>query len=82
MVPRYFPGELIYVHPGKPVTIGSFVLVQARARATGEPPRAVIKRLAKRSPTKLVLEQFNPPRSFDVQLKDVLSVHRIMGSGE
>ena len=82
MEPRYHPGELIFVHPGKPVMIGSYVLVQARPRAEGEPPRAVVKRLAKRSPTKLVLEQFNPAKTFDVQLKDVISVHRIMGSGE
>ena len=82
MEPRYHPGELIFVHPGKPVTIGAYVLVQARPRQEGEPPRAVVKRLAKRSPTKIVLEQFNPAKTFDVQLNDVISVHRIMGSGE
>ena len=82
MEPRYHPGELIYVHPGKPVTIGSYVLVQARPRAEGEPPRAVVKRLAKRLAMKLVLEQYNPPKTIEVQTKDVVSIHRIMGSGE
>lgn len=82
MEPRYHPGELIYVHPGKPVTIGSYVLVQARPRTEGEPPRAVVKRLAKKLAQKIVLEQFNPPRQFDIQTKDIVSMHRIMGSGE
>lgn len=82
MEPRYHPGELIYVHPGKPVMIGSYVLVQARPRTDGEPPRAVVKRLARRLAQKIILEQYNPPKTFDVQLKDVISMHRIMGSGE
>lgn len=82
MEPRYHPGELIYVHPGKPVVIGSYVLVQARPAHDGEPPRAVVKRLAKKLASKLVLEQFNPPKMIEVQTKDVVSIHKIMGSGE
>jgi len=30
MEPRYYSGELAHIHPGKPVTIGAFVLVQRR----------------------------------------------------
>lgn len=82
MEPRYHPGELIYVHPGKPVTNGAYVVVQVKPRAEGEPPRALIKRLVRRTASKLTLEQFNPARNFDVALKDVVSVHRIVGSGE
>lgn len=82
MAPRYEPGELLYVHPGRPVTIGCYVLVQLTPRAEGEPPRAFLKRLAKKTGTKMVLEQFNPAKTFDVQSKDVVSVHRIVGSGD
>ena len=45
MEPRYFPGELVHVHPGKPVSIGDFVLVQVRPEEGGSKPRAVIKLL-------------------------------------
>ena len=82
MEPRYHPGEMIYVHPGRPVTVGSYVLVQLRAKSEGEPPPALIKRLAKKTGTKIVLEQFNPAKLFDIALKDVVSMHRIVGSGE
>jgi hypothetical protein len=37
------------------------VLVQRRGKA-GDAPLAVIKRLVKRTPAKVTLEQFTPPR--------------------
>lgn len=82
MEPRYFPGELVHVHPGRPVTIGSFVLVQIRPKQDGEAPRAVIKRLVRRSGSKIVLEQYNPKKSFELKDSDVVSVHRVVASGE
>ena len=82
MEPRYFPGELVHVHPGRPVTIGAFVLVQIRPRQDGEAPRAVIKRLVRRSGSKIVLEQYNPKKSFELRDSDVVSMHRVVASGE
>ena len=82
MEPRYHPGELVHIHPGKPLTVGAYVLVQRRPRNDGEPPLAVIKRLAKRSGAKIVLEQFNPPKSFEIKTDDIVSIHRVVGSGE
>jgi hypothetical protein len=29
-----------------------------------------------------VLEQFNPARKFDVRNDDIVSIHRVVGSGE
>jgi SOS-response transcriptional repressor LexA len=82
MEPRYHPGELIYVHPGKPVTAGAYVLVQLKPPAEGEPPLALIKRFVKKTGQRYVLEQFNPPKQFDVPPKEVVSIHRVVGSGE
>jgi SOS-response transcriptional repressor LexA len=82
MEPRYHPGELIYVHPGKPVMAGAYVLVQLKPPAEGEPPLALIKRLVRKAGHRYVLEQFNPQRQFEVPVKDVVSIHRVVGSGE
>jgi phage repressor protein C with HTH and peptisase S24 domain len=82
MEPRYYSGELAHVHPGKPVTIGAFVLVQMRPDHDGETPKAVVKRLIKRSATKITLEQYNPPKKFDIKTDDIVSIHRVVGSGE
>ena len=81
MEPRYHPGEVVHIHPGRPVDAGAYVLVQRRAKA-GEPPLAVIKRLAKRTGAKITLEQFNPAKLFDIKTADIVSIHRVVGSGE
>ena len=82
MEPRYYSGELAHIHPGKPVTIGAFVLVQMRPDHDGETPKAVVKRLIKRSASKITLEQYNPPKKFDLKTDDIVSIHRVVGSGE
>lgn len=82
MAPRYLAGELVYIHPGKPVTPGCFVLVQMRNPDDGSPPRAFLKRLVRRSGAKVVLEQFDPPKSFNLAVDEIVSMHRVVGSGE
>jgi phage repressor protein C with HTH and peptisase S24 domain len=82
MEPRYYAGELVYVHPGKPVTTGAFVLVQVKPAAEGEAPRAFMKRLVRRTATKVTFEQFNPPKELETKASDVVSMHRIVGSAE
>jgi phage repressor protein C with HTH and peptisase S24 domain len=82
MEPRYFPGELVLIHPGKPVTLGAFVLVQRKPKHDGDPPLAVIKRLIKRTASRITLEQFNPAKSFDIRSDDIVSIHRVVGASE
>ena len=82
MEPRYHSGELVYVHPGRPVDVGAYVLVQVKPKEDGDAPRAVVKRLVRRSATKVTLEQFNPKKTIELKSSDILSMHRVVGSGE
>ena len=82
MEPRYHPGEVVHIHPGRPIELGAYVLVQRKPKAAGDTPLAIIKRLAKRTGAKITLEQFNPPRLFDIKAGDIVSIHRVVGSGE
>ena len=82
MEPRYFAGDLVYIHPGRPVTPGCFVLVQMTPKEDGTAPRAVLKRLVKRSGTKITLAQFDPPKTFDLKVDEIVSIHRAVGSSE
>lgn len=82
MTDRYHPGEVAFIHPGKPVTPGAYVLVQRRPKTAGEPPLAVIKRLVKRSGDKVILEQLNPPKTVTLTTADIVSMHRVVGSVE
>ena len=60
MVPKYEEGDLIYVTPNRPTKAGDDVLIEMKPTTGGEPGNAYIKRLVSKTPTKLVLKQFNP----------------------
>lgn len=81
MLPRYEPNEVIYVHPGRAVAIGSYVVIQVR-NPNGEPPLAFLKRLVRRTAKFLVVEQFNPRKEIEIPSGDVISVHRVVGSSD
>lgn len=82
MEPRYHPGELVYIHPGKPVTPGCYVLVQMQPKHDGEAPRAFLKRLVRRNGSKVMVEQFQPAKQFNLKPDEIVSMHRVVGSGE
>ena len=82
MEPRYYAGEIVYVHPAKPVTLGAFVLVQVKAETEDGTARAFIRRLVKRGSSKITFVQLNPEKEVDVKASDVLGMHKIVGSAE
>jgi phage repressor protein C with HTH and peptisase S24 domain len=82
MEPQFFSGHIAHIHPGKPVTAGCAVLVQRRPTNEGEPPTAVLKRLGRRTATKIVLEQLNPEKAFEIKPDEIVSMHRVVGSSE
>lgn len=83
MVPRYFPGETLHVHPGRAVTRGddTFVVVQLRPDTEGEAPRALVKQFLRQTADTLVLKQYNPETELAFPLSRVESVHLIIWSG-
>lgn len=82
MEPRYFNGELLHINPAKPIEPGHFVLVQVLPAQDGDAPGALLKRLVRRSASKVVLEQFNPPKRIEIKSSDVVSIHKVVGTGE
>jgi SOS-response transcriptional repressor LexA len=80
MTPRYEHGELVLVHPGRPASPGDYVVVQARSEA-GE-REWYIKRLVRRTATKVILSQLNPVEQIELDLKRVEHIHRIMSTHE
>lgn len=82
MEPRYHPGELVFINPAKPIEPGNYVLVQVKPRHEGDAPGALLKRLVRRSATKVTLEQFNPAQKVEIKTSDIVSIHRVVGTGE
>lgn len=78
---RYYPGELLYVHPYKPVVPDSFCVVQFGSDPNN-PEGAFVKQFKSRDASRVVLKQFNPEKEITLPAKNVISIHRIVGGGE
>lgn len=78
MSPWREPGGLVYVHPGQPVKIGDYVVVQMIPDGPEALPAAYIKKLVRRTADKLVLFQWDPRGEKTLPTKKVKSIHRIM----
>lgn len=81
MEPRYYAGEVLYVNPRLPVRRGDFVVAQVQYEGE-DVPRGYVKRFVRMNDSGLVLAQFNPAKEMRFASAQVVSVHRITGSGE
>ncbi|PTW53890.1 phage repressor protein C with HTH and peptisase S24 domain [Breoghania corrubedonensis] len=81
MEPAHPAGELRFVHPHRPVQPGCTVIVQTRTW-NDDPGQAYIKRLIRRSGTKVILEQFNPHATIEIPAEYVTALHRVLTMAE
>lgn len=80
MTPRFDEGELIYVSGKRPARPGDYVVVQTEAE-DGE-VSAWCKKLVRKSGSAITLEQFNPPRTFDIPVRQARAVHRVLTTND
>ncbi|GHE50869.1 repressor [Camelimonas fluminis] len=80
MVPRYRPGELVWVNPNKPADRYDDVVVQLHTNDPDAPPEGLIKEFRAWTPEKLHLWQYNPQGEVVFERKLVKRVHVIVGS--
>jgi phage repressor protein C with HTH and peptisase S24 domain len=81
MEPRYFAGETVFVNPRLPISKGAFVIAQIASDDEGA-PHAYVKRFVSQDARRLRLDQFNPKKVLEFPTSKVVSVHRIIMSGE
>ncbi|MCP4384887.1 MAG: helix-turn-helix transcriptional regulator [Hyphomicrobiales bacterium] len=81
MEPRYFDGELLYVHPHRRPRRGDFVVAQIQLGENG-PRMAFIKRFERWNSEELIIEQYNPVTELKFSTSQVVSVHVVVGTGE
>jgi len=81
MAPRFEPGELLFVHPGRPPQPGDDVLVESHG-GDGEPGACYLKRLVRRAGGTVVLGQFNPVREIRIDAKKVQAIHKVLTRAE
>lgn len=73
------PGQLIYLEAARPPRVMDYVLVELRPTSAGDDTRpALVKRLLGSTPTKLKLRQYTPPKDFEIELRRVLKIYRVL----
>lgn len=78
MSPWREPGDLIFVHPDRPPAIGSYVVLVFRPTERGGSRSAMIKRLVRRTPTKVMVEQYNPRKTLEFDASTIEHMWRVI----
>jgi len=78
MEPRYRQGDLLLVHPRRPVRPGNDVLCVKVSE--NREHVAMIKQLVRMNAKEIVLLQFNPRREIVVKRSELASLHRVLGA--
>jgi phage repressor protein C with HTH and peptisase S24 domain len=81
MIPKYVPGDLVFVHPHRKPRSGDYVVIQEPDTSNGE-LRGFIKRLLTITTRQVRTEQFNPKAALDFTIRPGLQVHRVMTENE
>lgn len=79
MEPRFYPGEMISVHPGRPYAKGDFVVVQVDEE--GETVGLVKEFVGWADNGDLLLTQFNKPKEIRLAGETVKDIHRVVIPG-
>lgn len=75
MEPRYFQGELIYIHPGRPPEINRDCAIEMK---NGD---VFIVRFLNQSEDKICVAQFNPPEEKYILRDEIKAVYAVVGRG-
>ena len=75
MEPRYFRGELVYIHPGRPPEMNRDCIIEMK---NGD---AYIKRFLRQSEEKIRVAQFNPPEEKEIPKSEIKAIYAVVGRG-
>lgn len=80
MEPAHPAGELRFVHPGKHPKRGDTVVIQLKR--DGDVIEAYIKRLVGINKGKVIVDQINPPKTFEFAESEILYIHKVLSTAE
>lgn len=81
MMPRYFPGDRLYVNPTQALKAGDHVVIQLE-RYSGAGTETWIKRFDGENETSILVSQYNPPAQMEFRKEFVRYVHRVLTLNE
>jgi phage repressor protein C with HTH and peptisase S24 domain len=77
MVPRYYPGELIYVGGREPVP-GDYVVIEMFPEEGAKAGKAYVKHLLRRTASDVIVRQHNPDKEITYNRYEVKRVWRVI----
>lgn len=78
MEPVFSPGQTVWVHPNRSPRRGDDIIIQIQPENDGSPPHGFIKRYVSSTSSKIIVQQFNPPKEIGFERQQVLSMHKII----
>jgi phage repressor protein C with HTH and peptisase S24 domain len=82
MEPKYEEGERLYLDPHRRPAIMDYVVIELKSQEEGEPGDAFIKRFVRKTPTKYIVQQFNPLKELEFDIDEVKNMHRVIPQDE
>lgn len=82
MAPRYHFGEIVYAHPGVPVSNGDYVVVHLKNKARHDYADILIARLQQKGVNTYVFFTMNPQEALKVEASQVLKMDKIVASSQ
>jgi phage repressor protein C with HTH and peptisase S24 domain len=82
MAPWRQPGDLVYIDPNRPPKNGEFVAIEMLPEEPGDGRPAYIKKLVRMTATKVVVEQFQPPKEIEFERRKVGRLLRVIDWSE
>lgn len=81
MAPRYFPGEILFVHPHKTLRSGDHVVIQTQ-RFEGSGTETWVKRFDSQDAENIYASQYNPQAKIVFRKTQVAYIHRVLRADE
>lgn len=82
MAPRYHFGEMVFAHPGVPVSNGDYVAVHLKNETRHDYADILIARLQQKGMNTYVFFMMNPQESLKIEASKVLRMDKIVASSQ
>ncbi|MFK5980842.1 MAG: S24 family peptidase [Rhizobiaceae bacterium] len=81
MQPKYSPGDIIFLHPGRPPKSGDIVVVQTQNH-DGADVISFVKEYIKPTDDGILTRQYNKPVDIEFKTNTIKAIHRVMTTNE
>ena len=81
MEPKFLPGDIIFLHPGRPPRTGDIVVVQTE-NYDGADTISFVKEYVRKSDFGIVTKQYNALAEVEFKRETIKAVHRVMTTNE